>query len=146
MVGCSGYNYNLEFIKEESIDQEEDLVSKIDRLTFVMDIFSKEYLKGTTLDYVSSLKESGFKFENPQSKKTCGCRIKFFSLRNKMQELPIYTKQQVLDATLSYFKNDEIATDVFLKYCLQDRESQYRELTPDDMHKRLAKEFARIER
>ena len=75
--GCSGYNYNLEFIQEDAIDPEEDLVSKTGQLTFVMDIFSKEYLKGTVLDYLSSLKESGFKFQNPASKTTCGCGSSF---------------------------------------------------------------------
>ena len=62
-----------------------------------------------------------------------------------MNNLPTYTKQQVVDATLSYFKGDEIATDVFLKYCLQDKEGNYRELTPVDMFKRLSSEFSRIE-
>lgn len=50
-------------------------------------------------------------------------------------------------ATLEYFNNDEIATDVFLKkYALKDAEGNYLEDTPDAMHKRLAKEFARIEK
>ena len=56
-----------------------------------------------------------------------------------------YTKQQVEKATLEYFKRDKLATDVWIrKYCLKD-ENNYYELTPDDMHWRLAHELARIE-
>jgi ribonucleoside-diphosphate reductase alpha chain len=57
----------------------------------------------------------------------------------------IYSKQEVEKATLQYFKNDELAAHVWAKkYCLKD-EKNYYELTPDDMHRRIAKELARIE-
>lgn len=57
----------------------------------------------------------------------------------------IYTKQQVEKATLEYFKGDTLARDVWIrKYCLKD-ENNYYELTPDDMHWRIANELARIE-
>lgn len=56
-----------------------------------------------------------------------------------------YTKQEVREATLQYFKGDELATDVWIKkYCLKDDQNYY-ELTPDDMHHRIAKELARAE-
>lgn len=55
-----------------------------------------------------------------------------------------YTRDEVYAASLEYFFGDELAANVFLKYCLQNQ-GKYYELTPDDMHKRLAKEFARIE-
>ena len=58
----------------------------------------------------------------------------------------MYTEEQVREATLDYFQGDELATNVFMtKYCLKDREGNFQELTPRDMHKRLASEFARIE-
>jgi len=57
----------------------------------------------------------------------------------------VYSKQEVEKATLQYFKNDELAAHVWAKkYCLKD-EKNYYELTPDDMHRRIAKELARIE-
>lgn len=57
-----------------------------------------------------------------------------------------YTNNEVLKASLEYFNGDELAAKVFVdKYCLQDNEGNLLELTPTDMHKRLAKEFARIE-
>jgi len=58
-----------------------------------------------------------------------------------------FTKEEVYNATLDYFKGDTLASEVWMnKYCLKDAEANYYELTPNDMHKRLAKEFARIER
>lgn len=58
-----------------------------------------------------------------------------------------YTYEQVLEASTDYFNNDELAAKVFVdKYALQDLSGNYLELTPTDMHHRLAKEFARIEK
>ena len=58
----------------------------------------------------------------------------------------MYKYEEVFNSSLEYFGGDELATSVFAgKYALQDAEGNYLELTPDDMHKRLAKEFARIE-
>lgn len=57
-----------------------------------------------------------------------------------------FSYQQVLEATTDYFHGDELAAKVFVdKYALQNREGIYLELTPTDMHHRLAKQFARIE-
>lgn len=75
--GCSGFSYLLEFIKLEDIDPEDDEIYPSNPIPLVIDIFSKEYLKGTKLDYVMSLKESGFKFTNDRIKKTCGCGSSF---------------------------------------------------------------------
>ena len=58
----------------------------------------------------------------------------------------MYKIEDVRRETLNYFNNDELATNVWIdKYCLKDAKGNYLELTPDDMHRRLAKEFARIE-
>lgn len=57
----------------------------------------------------------------------------------------IYLKHEVEKSTLQYFKGDKLATDVWIrKYCLKD-EKNYYELNPDDMHRRIARELARIE-
>ena len=56
-------------------------------------------------------------------------------------------KEQATAATLEYFNGDELATNVWVsKYALKDTEGDLREETPDDMHQRLASEFARIEK
>lgn len=63
-----------------------------------------------------------------------------------MRERKVFEESQVKSECLKYFKGDELATNVFMsKYCLRDLEGNYYELTPDDMHKRLAAEFARVE-
>jgi len=57
-----------------------------------------------------------------------------------------YTYEQVLEASIEYFDGDELAGKVFTdKYALQNEKGEYLELTPTEMHWRLAKEFARIE-
>lgn len=57
-----------------------------------------------------------------------------------------YTYEQVREASLRYFEGDELAAEVFAgKYALQDLKGVFYELAPDEMHRRLAREFARIE-
>lgn len=57
-----------------------------------------------------------------------------------------HTRQGAFEASLAYFKGDELAASVFVdKYALRDLKGNLLELTPADMHLRLAKEFARIE-
>ena len=54
------------------------------------------------------------------------------------------TRAEVRAACVEYFHGDDLAADVFLKYALRAGEN-FVELTPKDMHRRLANEFARIE-
>jgi ribonucleoside-diphosphate reductase alpha chain len=57
-----------------------------------------------------------------------------------------HSYSQVFEASVEYFQGDEFAAKVFVdKYALQNLKGEYLELTPTDMHHRLAKEFARIE-
>ena len=45
-----------------------------------------------------------------------------------------YNFDDVKKATLKYFDNNELATDVWIKkYCLKDSDTNYYELTPDDI-------------
>lgn len=54
--------------------------------------------------------------------------------------------QEVFDASLNYFQGDEFAAKLFPdKYALTPEDGVFEELTPDDMHWRLAREFHRIE-
>jgi ribonucleoside-diphosphate reductase alpha chain len=58
----------------------------------------------------------------------------------------MYNKEQVNKESINYFNGDELAANVFTtKYALKTKEGKYLETTPDQMHQRLAKEFARIE-
>ena len=57
-----------------------------------------------------------------------------------------YTYQQAYEASLKYFDGDELAARVWAtKYALKDSFGNLYELTPDDMHRRIAREIARIE-
>lgn len=59
----------------------------------------------------------------------------------------MYDKGKVLKSTLKYFNKDELASNVWMsKYALKDKKLKFREENPNDMHKRMTKEFARIER
>jgi ribonucleoside-diphosphate reductase alpha chain len=59
----------------------------------------------------------------------------------------VYSRGEVEKATLEYFNGDKLSADVWInKYCFKDSNNNYFELTPDDMHQRLSKEFARIEK
>lgn len=71
--GCSGFTYSLEFDSEKPGDRViENLGVKI-----YIDPKSYLYLMGTEIDYVDELNQSGFKFVNPNAKRTCGCGESF---------------------------------------------------------------------
>jgi iron-sulfur cluster assembly accessory protein len=72
--GCSGLQYQLAFD-----DQRKDNDSEVEAsgVRVVVDEKSALYLVGTTLDYVDTLMESGFKIVNPNAKSTCGCGQSF---------------------------------------------------------------------
>ena len=58
-----------------------------------------------------------------------------------------YTYNEAFEASKKYFDGDELAARVWAtKYALKDSQGNYFELTPDDMHRRIAREIARIER
>lgn len=65
------------------------------------------------------------------------------SKKNKMKPIQ---RAEVIAASTTYFKGDELAANVWVnKYALKDSEGNIYERTPDDMHRRMAQEIARIE-
>jgi iron-sulfur cluster assembly accessory protein len=68
--GCAGYQYDLNFDKEERIG---DVVLEYGDVKVIIDPISAGYLKGTVIDYTTGLNGTGFKFVNPNAKRTCGC-------------------------------------------------------------------------
>jgi iron-sulfur cluster assembly accessory protein len=72
--GCSGFSYTMSFDPERKPD---DTVMETDGVTVLIDAASREYLQGITLDYVTGLHGAGFKFENPNASRTCGCGSSF---------------------------------------------------------------------
>ena len=60
--------------------------------------------------------------------------------------LTTFTQEEAFNASLKYFKGDDLAARVWLnKYALKDSDGNIFEKTPDDMHRRIAREIARIE-
>ena len=58
----------------------------------------------------------------------------------------IYSQEEAVKASLKYFNGDDLAARVWVnKYALKDSFGNIFEVSPDDMHRRLAKEIARIE-
>lgn len=57
-----------------------------------------------------------------------------------------YTQEEANQAAVRYFQGDELAANVWLnKYALKDSYGNIYEATPDDMHRRIAAELARVE-
>ncbi|MFP4525417.1 MAG: adenosylcobalamin-dependent ribonucleoside-diphosphate reductase [Bacteroidales bacterium] len=66
--------------------------------------------------------------------------------RKENQKVKTYTYDEAFKSSLEYFKGDELAARVWTnKYALKDSYGNLFEKNPDDMHRRLAKEIARIE-
>ncbi|MEW5851257.1 MAG: iron-sulfur cluster assembly accessory protein [Myxococcota bacterium] len=72
--GCSGFQYGLDFVEAP---EDDDLLSEQHSAKLYCDRFSAGYLTGTRLDYIETLQGAGFKFENPNAKRTCGCGSSF---------------------------------------------------------------------
>ncbi|MGE5943311.1 MAG: adenosylcobalamin-dependent ribonucleoside-diphosphate reductase [Flavobacteriales bacterium] len=69
-------------------------------------------------------------------------------MNSNLTKTPIktYSQDEAFNASLAYFKNDDLAARVWLnKYALKDSQGNIYELTPNDMHRRIAKELARVE-
>ena len=64
----------------------------------------------------------------------------------KAKKQKTYTYEEVLESAVAYFNGDELAGTTWMnKYAMKDYEGEFVEKNPDDMHKRMAKEFGRIE-
>ena len=72
--GCSGLRYELAFDDQVT---EQDTELEVGGIRVLVDEKSALYLVGTTLDFVDTLQESGFKMLNPNAKTTCGCGESF---------------------------------------------------------------------
>jgi iron-sulfur cluster assembly accessory protein len=72
--GCSGFSYSMQWeIEKGPMDKEYDF----EGLKVFVDPVSIMYLDGCEVDYLETLEASGFKFNNPNVKSTCGCGSSF---------------------------------------------------------------------
>ena len=73
--GCSGLSYTFAWEREPRLGDE--VFEGPDGAKIFVDRKSYLFLKGTVLDYDTSLITKGFVFQNPQAKSTCGCGTSF---------------------------------------------------------------------
>ncbi len=72
--GCSGFSYSMAFENDPGLL---DKVYDFSGLKVYIDQASMLYLDGAQVDYVETLEGSGFKFNNPNVRTTCGCGSSF---------------------------------------------------------------------
>jgi iron-sulfur cluster assembly protein len=72
--GCSGMSYNLSFDNQE---KEFDKIYESNGIKVVCDVKSWFYVKGTEIDFSDDLLSGGFKLNNPNANRTCGCGTSF---------------------------------------------------------------------
>lgn len=72
--GCSGLSYQFRF---DPKPRPTDNVYDYDGVKIYVDPKSLVFLDGMTLDWKDSLIHSGFVFENPHAKRSCGCGTSF---------------------------------------------------------------------
>ena len=70
MGGCSGYMYEIEL---EKSPKENDVVIEDKGVKIFMNPESIAFMKGSTVDYLDTLTNAGFKINNPNVKTSCGC-------------------------------------------------------------------------
>ena len=71
--GCSGFAYDLFFDQPQDVDQSFESQG----VKILCDQMSLMYIVGTEIDFVEDVQGSGFKFNNPNVKSTCGCGSSF---------------------------------------------------------------------
>ena len=72
--GCSGFSYVMGF---DGAPTEDDHIVDVQGLKLFVDKKSALYLEGTTLNYVQTIQQQGFVFQNPNATGTCGCGQSF---------------------------------------------------------------------
>jgi len=73
--GCSGMSYNFKFTDREVNDR--DKVYDYNDIKLLVPFASYVYLMNTEVDFSDDLLNGGFKFNNPQTDRECGCGISF---------------------------------------------------------------------
>lgn len=118
----------------KKVNKTQDLFSVIEfEDNSVVEKFNEKILVDEKENLISEEKIFDNKTENNSDK-----------MENK--EYKIYSVEEVKEATIKYFNGDQLAADVWMnKYALKDSDGNIFELTPDDMHHRIASEIARIE-
>lgn len=72
--GCSGFQYAFDVDRTRQTD---DIAIERGGATVLVDEISRQYMDGSTIDFVDDLIGQAFKIENPQATMSCGCGTSF---------------------------------------------------------------------
>ena len=72
--GCAGLSYEMKFQKNP---YDNDIVFEHKGLKVIVNQESVDFVRGIEIDYVDTLRDSGFKYRNPNAKSSCGCGTSF---------------------------------------------------------------------
>jgi iron-sulfur cluster assembly accessory protein len=72
--GCSGYQYGVKLVGAAEAD---DTTIEVAGIKVLVDPATKPLVDGMTIDFIDTITESGFKFDNPNAKAACGCGKSF---------------------------------------------------------------------
>ncbi|RJQ15597.1 iron-sulfur cluster assembly accessory protein [Candidatus Woesearchaeota archaeon] len=72
--GCSGKSYSFML---DNVQKPNDTVVEKNDIKVVVDPATLEQIKGSTIDYLDTLQGAGFKIDNPNATKSCGCGSSF---------------------------------------------------------------------
>ena len=72
--GCSGFKYGLRLEQNKS---EDDFEFDLDGITVLVDPISRTMIEGLSVDFVDTLIQTGFKFNNPTATGSCACGESF---------------------------------------------------------------------
>lgn len=72
--GCSGYQYGVKLVAEADAD---DTTIEVGGIRMLVDPVTRPLVDGLTIDFIDTMTESGFKFDNPNAKAACGCGKSF---------------------------------------------------------------------
>jgi iron-sulfur cluster assembly protein len=71
--GCAGMQYGMALDQQKTGDE----VIDRDGVQFFVDPSSAEYLRGSTIDFTDGLSGAGFRIQNPNAARSCGCGTSF---------------------------------------------------------------------
>ena len=71
--GCAGMSYEMKVTSPEAGDE----IVDFDGGRLIVAADSVDFLRGCEIDYSYELSDSGFKIENPNASRSCGCGTSF---------------------------------------------------------------------
>jgi len=129
-------NLYLLFDEKTKENEQQQEVQRNEKKNFYDNVLEKRSQLEPIKPAVKNMAKSKMKFSE-----------KSVELPQQIETPKQYSFDAVFEAATKYFNGDTLAGNVWMnKYALKDSEDNFYELTPDDMHKRLAKEISRIEK